>query len=958
MANKKISELTSRTPALSDLILVGDPSFGYSYKCTVTALATIIETDIADTYVTLGTTQTISGAKTFSNNLTLTSVANATITQTKFLTLNGSNVVNYRTGAEVLADIGGASSSSVSGTTNYLAKFTSSSAIGNSVIFESSGNIGIGVTTPFSTLDVTGSISINGRRVFNNSSADLFIGGLSGFAGRGTDTITFYTNNTSRAVFDINGNFGLGTSTPLHPLDVINSGGTGISTRNAETNYSILRIGTDVSNAYAFIQSGNAGTGTILPLTFRFGSNERMRLDASGNLGLGVSPASWYSTGYSALQVRGLSLYSAAGNDGNLVSNAYLSTAPAWTYLATGTATRYEQSSGSHKWYNAPSGTAGTAISFTQAMTLFSTGNLAVGGTSDGGYRLDVTGTFRNTLNTNTDAFQYISRFGALNGTGQLKVIDIAYTGSSNLITFNTNAVGTDPNIAFRIGSANPTMYITSSSVGIGTTSPSQKLSVFGGNLLVNNGVSPDANSGIRIVAPISTTQYNWMIAAQQNINNGFEITPSTAVGGTTFSTPALSVLASGSVGIGTSSPTQSLEVNGNVLVSQGAGNYPRFISTVGAKSWEIGYRSGTTNYEIREDGTTRMVIANGGNVGVGSTSPASLLTISGSTPTLTINRIAAGNQGKLSFTDQGTEFAYIQPSGATGVMRYDIGPSAGWGGVHAFFTDQSERMRITSGGAVGINTSSPDAGMALTLRESSTLSGALALINRNATKRYDLIIDVNSVDDGAFGIYDRTAGAYRQVITSGGNVLIGTTTDAGNKLQVQGGYAGFLASGTITLRIGADGSNDIYMPTGRNLNISAEDNLVFKTSGSLTERLRITSAGNVGLGTSTPLAVTNYIGQSISGTNGSFVSLYTGATQMGRIEVNSSTDFTIKSIANVPVIFGTNNLERMRIKSTGQVRFVPLAADPAGAESGDVYYNSTTNKLKVYNGTAWTDLH
>jgi hypothetical protein len=107
MANKKISELQTRTPSLSDLILVGDPSNGFSYKCTVSALATIIETDISDGYVTLGTTQTISGAKTFSNNLTLTSVANASTDTDKFIVLNASNVVNFRTGAEVLSDIGG-----------------------------------------------------------------------------------------------------------------------------------------------------------------------------------------------------------------------------------------------------------------------------------------------------------------------------------------------------------------------------------------------------------------------------------------------------------------------------------------------------------------------------------------------------------------------------------------------------------------------------------------------------------------------------------------------------------------------------------------------------------------------------------------------------------------------------------------------------------------------------------
>lgn len=49
---------------------------------------------------------------------------------------------------------------------------------------------------------------------------------------------------------------------------------------------------------------------------------------------------------------------------------------------------------------------------------------------------------------------------------------------------------------------------------------------------------------------------------------------------------------------------------------------------------------------------------------------------------------------------------------------------------------------------------------------------------------------------------------------------------------------------------------------------------------------------------------------------------------------------------------------ERLRIKSTGQTRFQPLASDPSNAENGDVYYNSATNKLRVYAGGAWTDLH
>jgi len=48
---------------------------------------------------------------------------------------------------------------------------------------------------------------------------------------------------------------------------------------------------------------------------------------------------------------------------------------------------------------------------------------------------------------------------------------------------------------------------------------------------------------------------------------------------------------------------------------------------------------------------------------------------------------------------------------------------------------------------------------------------------------------------------------------------------------------------------------------------------------------------------------------------------------------------------------------ERFRIKNEGQVRFYPLASAPASAEKGDVYYDSTTDKLRCYNGTTWNDL-
>jgi sugar lactone lactonase YvrE len=53
-----------------------------------------------------------------------------------------------------------------------------------------------------------------------------------------------------------------------------------------------------------------------------------------------------------------------------------------------------------------------------------------------------------------------------------------------------------------------------------------------------------------------------------------------------------------------------------------------------------------------------------------------------------------------------------------------------------------------------------------------------------------------------------------------------------------------------------------------------------------------------------------------------------------------------------------TGGSERLRVKSTGSLRFVPLSADPASGEAGDVYYHTALNKLRVYNGSRWLSLY
>ncbi len=112
-------------------------------------------------------------------------------------------------------------------------------------------------------------------------------------------------------------------------------------------------------------------------------SGSGLVFDSSGNLGLGVTPSAW-STAYRALDMgTGAIMAQASGTDTYYTQNAIFGLANTWVYKANGLASRYQQVTGVHSWHNAPSGTAGNAISFTQALTLTAASNLLLGGTND-----------------------------------------------------------------------------------------------------------------------------------------------------------------------------------------------------------------------------------------------------------------------------------------------------------------------------------------------------------------------------------------------------------------------------------------------------------------------------------------------------------------------------------------------------------------------------------------------
>ena len=126
-------------------------------------------------------------------------------------------------------------------------------------------------------------------------------------------------------------------------------------------------------------------------------------LDVNGNFGLGITPLSNPYTGYKTLQIGAQGLISAdtvTNGEVYIADNLYrYASTAAFTYINSYAVAYYSQYQGAHRWFIAPSGTAGATATTTQAMTLNNSGYLGIGTTSPS-YPLDI-GT---TSSTNTSS--------------------------------------------------------------------------------------------------------------------------------------------------------------------------------------------------------------------------------------------------------------------------------------------------------------------------------------------------------------------------------------------------------------------------------------------------------------------------------------------------------------------------------------------------------------------------
>jgi len=431
---------------------------------------------------------------------------------------------------------------------------------------------------------------------------------------------------------------------------------------------------------------------------------------------------------------------------------------------------------------------------------------------------LTATGTALSTNGALTVGGNITNTTGSI--TGGATGLALNAGGTNQNVTLSPSGTG---DIVFNAGGAERARIKSTGNVGIGTTNPVEKLDVIG-NAQISQGaylkfphsLQSDVNdgkigaglfgAGLNIVGIKTDSTYRKLsiwgeITQQQNGTNTW--------GGNNYFT--------GNVGIGTATPMVKLDVSGAMQVSgsitQGWGDYTNYVQYptpyTTSPSYFMGWKNVTSSRRLYIDNadpdpsvsdpsggitfrtggaaTERMHISYGGNVGIGTTSPAAKLDVYGYTKFLTNNGYYGTRIGSIAGGD-----SYVW-------LGSRLGAPVIQGNNEAFSSVLPLALQV-EGGNVGIGVAGPGAklevagGPAMTngwnrtvmltdnfpgIVFNSTAGSKFAGINYDSTSALNIRIGATSSD-----IYG--GGLTAMSILGTGNVGIGTTNPT-QKLSVAG---------------------------------------------------------------------------------------------------------------------------------------------------------------------------
>lgn len=760
---------------------------------------------------------------------------------------------------------------------------------------DSAGNVGIGNTAPATPLDVTGTTRSGNFRV--NSGGTVTGSGI-----WGTDTVlAFNTNSNERMRIDTSGNVGVGTTTPnaqLHvsfsPIASIPALGSGVGALalGPAANYGML-LGT-ISNGKGFIQQQRFdATATVYDLLLQ---------PNGGNVGIGTSSPSLKF------------VVSNAGAAGLEIDPTAIASAPViQSYNRSGAAyTQLSFSALQYVWQ----------ISGTERMRLASDGNVGIG-TASPSVKLHLFDTLapeaRLQIGTTTSQGAYTFYSSTINEAG------IGFTpNTANMNIYAGRSAAWGGHITLTTDLTERMRITQSGTVGIGTSIPR-------GTLSLGTSLATATTQTIHM-GYTAADFYGWRF----NSTN----TPSATAAGnltiqrgtTTAWADDLTITNTGDVGIGVTAPAAKLHISGSQRITHAGDRVIDFVRT-SANSFSIEHDTSRMYFYNITTATSVLAFDNASNVGIGTASPSAKLHLSG---------------GNFYIANSGT---YAEPAIIAGVIAFDStngdlnisARSNGGNTFTRFFTSSAgsgaERMRITSAGDVGIGTTAP-AGygkLAVIGNIASSADGATVLTMR-ATGGATNIGSYNATGSTlAFQTNASGSGEVERMrIDTVGRVGIGTNSPA-ERLHVQINTAANGFESGITLTNGVDANLFSYV-TGtatadKRALITAGAAAQSLTFGTLyTERMRITSAGDVGVGTAAPAyklevrtdaaSSSNWVASLNTTATGSFGAGFLARAGSGFSYFYMRGDgitYVENATAN-PLGFATNGTEKMRITSAGDV--------------------------------------